>query len=82
VESTWLRPRRAKAASLFGAATYQHLRGRGAYRATLAARTRWARDDDIPVLLVSGRLATSAPIMNRVGFTLHGYTQSIATPTR
>jgi hypothetical protein len=70
------------AGSLFGAATYSHLRGRGAYRAILAARTRWARQHDVPVLLVSGRLTTSAPIMERVGFTLHGYTQSIAVPTQ
>jgi GNAT superfamily N-acetyltransferase len=69
-------------ASLFGAATYPELRGRGAYRAILPARTRWARQHGVPVLLVSGRLATSAPIMERVGFTLHGYTRSIAVPTR
>jgi GNAT superfamily N-acetyltransferase len=68
-------------ASLFGAATYPELRGRGAYRAILAARTRWAQQHGVPVLLVSGRLATSAPIMGRVGFTLHGYTRSIAVPT-
>lgn len=70
------------AASLFGAATYAELRGRGAYRAVLAARTRWARQHDVPVLLASGRLATSAPIMERAGFTVHGYTRSIAAPTR
>jgi GNAT superfamily N-acetyltransferase len=70
------------AASMFGAATYPRLRGRGAYRAILAARTRWASQHGVPVLLVSGRLATSAPIMERLGFTLHGYTRSIAVPTR
>jgi GNAT superfamily N-acetyltransferase len=68
-------------ASLFGAATYPELRGRGAYRAILAARTRWAWQHDVPLLLVSGRLATSAPIMRRAGFTLHGYSQAIAVPT-
>lgn len=69
-------------ASLFGAATYPELRGRGAYRAILAARTSWAAQHGVPVLLVSGRLATSAPIMERAGLTLHGYTRSIAVPTR
>jgi GNAT superfamily N-acetyltransferase len=73
--------RRDGSASLFGAATYEAFRGRGAYRAILAARTRWAHQHGVPVLLVSGRLATSAPIMRRVGFTLHGYTRSIAVPT-
>ena len=69
-------------ASLFGAATYQEFRGRGAYRAILAARTRWASEKDVPVLLVSGRLTTSAPIMKRVGFTHHGYTRNISLSTR
>lgn len=69
-------------ASLFGAATYPELRGHGAYRAILAARTRWARQNDVPILLVSGRLATSAAIMERVGFTMHGYTRAIVAPTR
>ena len=55
--------------------------GRGTYRAIQADRTRWARQQGVQVLLVSGRLATSAPIMERLGSTLHGLTRSIAVPT-
>lgn len=69
-------------ASLFGAATYPEFGSRGVYRAILAARTRWARQHDIPVLLVRGRLGTSAPILERLGLTVHGYAQGIAVPTR
>lgn len=64
-------------ASLFGAATYPAYRRRGAYRAILAARTQWAAENGVPILLVSGRLSTSAPIMLRVGFTDRGRTCNI-----
>lgn len=67
-------------ASLFGAATYAACRGRGAYRAILAARTKWAAEHAVPILLVSGRLATSAPIMQRVGFVPRGRTCNIRRP--
>ncbi len=69
-------------ASLFGAATYPEFRRRGAYRAIMAARVRWAWQHAVPVLLVSGRLSTSAPIMRRIGFTHHGYTCTLALRTR
>ncbi|SDT38054.1 GNAT family N-acetyltransferase [Microlunatus soli] len=68
-------------ASLFGAATYLAYRRRGAYRAIMAERVRWAAEKRVPVLLVSGRLATSAPIMLRLGFTDRGRTRNIGLPT-
>lgn len=65
------------AASLFGAATYPEFRGRGVYRTIMAERVRWAAEKSVPILLASARLATSAPIMQRLGFTQHGSTRSI-----
>lgn len=57
---------------LWGAATLEEARGRGAYRAVLAERLRAAVGMGATTALVKGRIATSAPILARAGFTHHG----------
>lgn len=59
-------------ARLWGAATLEHARGRGAYRAVLAERLRASAALGARTALVKGRLSTSAPILARVGFDHHG----------
>ncbi len=52
---------------LFGGATVERARGRGAYRALVAARAREATERGTPVLVVhAGRM--SRPILQRLGF--------------
>lgn len=53
---------------LWGAATLPAFRGRGAYRAVLAERLRASAELGATTALVKGRVATSAPILRRVGF--------------
>lgn len=55
-------------ARLWGAATLPEARGRGAYRAVLAERLRAGAERGATTALVKGRVATSAPILTRVGF--------------
>ena len=53
---------------LFGGATLPSARGRGAYRALVAARAREAVERDTPVLVThAGQM--SRPILERLGFT-------------
>lgn len=53
---------------LWGAATLAEARGHGAYRAVLAERLRASAERGATTALVKGRIATSAPILRRVGF--------------
>jgi hypothetical protein len=57
---------------LWGAATLDYARGRGAYRAVLAERLRISAERGAVTALVKGRVATSAPILARAGFTRYG----------
>lgn len=57
---------------LWGAATLERARGRGAYRAVLAERLRASAELGATTALVKGRTATSAPILARAGFTHYG----------
>jgi hypothetical protein len=57
---------------LWGAATLAESRGGGAYRAVLAERLRASAERGATTALVKGRVATSAPILKRVGFRHHG----------
>jgi GNAT superfamily N-acetyltransferase len=59
---------RGTVARLWGAATLEDARGRGAYRAVLAERLRLAAEAGATLALVKGRTATSAPILTRAGF--------------
>jgi len=63
---------RGTVARLWGAATLEHARGRGAYRAVLAERLRLATEAGATLALVKGRTATSAPILTRAGFRRYG----------
>lgn len=57
---------------LWGAATLESARGRGAYRAVLSERLRIGAELGARTALVKGRIATSAPILERAGFIHHG----------
>lgn len=57
---------------LWGAGTTKAARGRGAYRAVLDARLRLARELGCTLGLTHGRIDTSSPILQRVGFTRYG----------
>jgi 8-oxo-dGTP pyrophosphatase MutT (NUDIX family)/ribosomal protein S18 acetylase RimI-like enzyme len=60
------------AARLWGAGVHPDARGRGAYRAVLAARLRIAAQLGARFALVKARSGTSAPILRRAGFVAHG----------
>jgi hypothetical protein len=73
----WLRkPERAEFASLWGGSTLPDLRGRGFYRALVAARLSEAAEAGYRYALVEAR-ETSRPILERLGFerltTVRGY---------
>ena len=57
---------------LWGAATLEHARGRGVYRAVLAERLRASAELGARTALVKGRVSTSAPILARAGFRNYG----------
>jgi GNAT superfamily N-acetyltransferase len=59
-------------ARLWGGATRPSLRGRGAYRASVAARLALARRRGTDLAVVRAVTTTSAPIVRRLGFTAHG----------
>ena len=64
-------------ARLWGGATREAHRGRGAYKATLAARLRLAHDRGATLGLVRAVTHTSAPILHRLGFTGHGFSHRL-----
>ncbi|HEY8076740.1 MAG TPA: hypothetical protein VIF62_21590 [Labilithrix sp.] len=53
---------------LVGGQVLERARGRGAYRALVAARLAWLRARSIPFAVTQARAATSAPILARLGF--------------
>lgn len=57
---------------LWGAATLESERGRGAYRAVLQRRLQEARGVGATLALVHARIGTSGPIVARCGFTAYG----------
>ena len=59
-------------ARLWGGGTHPDLRGRGAYRAALAARLHLAVGMGATLALTHGRVDSSSPILRRLGFTRHG----------
>ncbi|TWE12815.1 hypothetical protein [Rudaeicoccus suwonensis] len=59
-------------ARLWGAATLEDARGRGAYRAVLLRRLQVGRDHGATLALVHARIGTSGPIVRRCGFTSYG----------
>lgn len=67
-------------ARLWGAGTRPSFRGRGAYRALLAARIRIAGQYGATLALVKGRAETSGPILRRAGFTSYAEERSYCVP--
>jgi len=63
-------------ARLWGGGVIPEARGRGAYRATVAARLRYAVDHGATMALVKGRIETSGPILRRLGFDVYGQESS------
>lgn len=57
---------------LWGAGTTAAARGRGAYRAVLDARLRLGRELGATLGLTHGRVGTSSPILQRIGFSRYG----------
>jgi hypothetical protein len=57
---------------LWGAGVLAAARGRGAYRGLLATRCRFAAEQGATLALVKGRTVTSAPVLRRAGFVVHG----------
>lgn len=70
----------AAVARLWGGATRPALRGRGAYRATLDARLRLAREAGMTLAMVKGVVETSGPILRAAGFTVYGSSRRYRLP--
>lgn len=65
---------------LWGGGVLPGARGRGAYRALLAARLDYAVAHGCELALVKGRVETSGPILRRAGFTAYGQERSYLLP--
>ncbi len=63
-------------ARLWGGVVHPAARGRGIYRAVLAARLAYAVDRGADLALVKGRVETSGPVLRRAGFVPHGQERS------
>jgi GNAT superfamily N-acetyltransferase len=71
---------RGPAAGLWGGAVLEDFRGRGIYRALLAARLEYAAANSMTMALVKGRVETSGPILRRAGFGVYGQERSYRIP--
>ncbi|MFD7736110.1 GNAT family N-acetyltransferase [Kitasatospora phosalacinea] len=67
-------------ARLTGGAVVPSRRGRGVYRALLAARLSYAAAHGARMALVKGNPATSGPILQQAGFAVHGREPVYAVP--
>ncbi|WP_370288697.1 GNAT family N-acetyltransferase [Nocardioides sp.] len=67
---------------LWGGSVHPEVRGRGVYRALLAARLHRARLEDADLALAKGHLAPSAPILRRCGFVDVGVEREYLLPLR
>lgn len=65
-------------ARLWGASVLPEFRGRGAYRALLAARLRHAAASGAGFALTKARTGTSGPILRRLGFHSHGFERCLS----
>jgi GNAT superfamily N-acetyltransferase len=61
-----------RVARLAGGGVLTAYRGRGVYRALLAARLRYAAEHGATMALVRGDVTTSSPILRRLGFVSYG----------
>lgn len=67
-------------ARLWGGVVLPDARGRGVYRAVLAARLEYARWAGADLAIVKGRVQTSGPILRRAGFAAFGQERSWLLP--
>jgi GNAT superfamily N-acetyltransferase len=65
---------------LWSGSVLENHRGRGVYRALLAARLEYAAAHGATMALVKGRVETSGPILRRAGFVAHGRERSYRVP--
>lgn len=65
---------------LWGGVVLPEARGRGVYRAVLAARLGYAREAGADLAIVKGRVQTSGPILRRAGFAAFGQERSWLLP--
>jgi GNAT superfamily N-acetyltransferase len=68
------------AARLWGGAVIPAARGRGVYRATLAARLDYSAAHGATMALVNARVETSGPILRAAGFAAYGRQLSYRVP--
>jgi GNAT superfamily N-acetyltransferase len=71
---------RGPAAGLWGGAVLDDYRGRGIYRALLAARLDYAAAHYMTMALIKGRVETSGPILRRAGFGAYGQERCYRIP--
>jgi GNAT superfamily N-acetyltransferase len=67
-------------ARLWGGGVLEAYRGRGVYRGLVAARMTYAAERGATMALTQGRLATSSPILQRLGFVSYGQERSYRLP--
>lgn len=67
-------------ARLSGAGVLDAYRGRGIYRALVAARVTYAVEHGATMALTQGDIATSSPILQRLGFVSYGREHSYRLP--
>lgn len=72
----------ARVVRLWGGSVHPDARGRGVYRALLAARLHRARLEDADLALAKGHLDASAPILRRCGFVDVGTEREYLLPLR
>jgi GNAT superfamily N-acetyltransferase len=65
---------------LWGGAVLEAYRGRGVYRALVAKRLPWAAEHGATMALTRGRIATSSPILRRLGFVSYGQERTYQLP--
>lgn len=63
-----------------GGAVLEAYRGRGVYRALVAARMTYAAEHGATMALTQGRIATSSPILRRLGFVSYGQERTFRLP--
>lgn len=67
-------------ARLAGGAVLEAYRGRGIYRALVAARLTYAAEHGATMALTQGDVTTSSPILRRLGFVWYGQERSYRLP--
>lgn len=72
----------AGVARLWGGGVLESHRGRGVYAAMIAARLRYADEHGAAIAFTQGRVTTSSPILQRVGFVSYGQERMYRLPLK